>query len=103
LAGVQQMQESLYQKIRQGGLSIDQQKKLIGSLIHLDIQGDPAWESVQTRCHAIFELEYVAHTYYTHMHTLCCENTNAHCRFTISTVRLASIHCCELMLSSVKY
>jgi hypothetical protein len=48
------MQESLYQKIRQGGLSIDQQKKLIGSLIHLDIQGDPAWESVQTRCHAIF-------------------------------------------------
>jgi hypothetical protein len=48
-AGVQQMQEHLYQKIRQGGLSIEQQKKLIGSLIHLDIQGDPAWESVQTR------------------------------------------------------
>jgi len=48
-AGVQQMREHLYQKIRQGGLSIEQQKKLIGSLIHLDIQGDPAWESVQTR------------------------------------------------------
>jgi hypothetical protein len=44
------MQEHLFQKIRQGGLSIEQQKKLIGSLIHLDIQGDPAWESVQTRC-----------------------------------------------------
>lgn len=63
--GVQQMQEQLYQKVRQGGLSIDQQKKLIGSLIHLDIQGDPAWESVQTRYRLTFELMEnckVAHT-----------------------------------------
>ena len=55
-AGVQQMKEILYTKIRQGVLSIDQQKKLIGSLVQLEREGDPAWESVQTRYRLTFQL-----------------------------------------------
>jgi len=54
--GVQQMKEVLYAKIRQGALSIDQQKKLIGSLVQLEKEGDPAWESVQTRYRLTFQL-----------------------------------------------
>jgi len=55
-AGVTQMKEILYTKIRQGVLSIDQQKKLIGSLVQLEREGDPAWESVQTRYRLTFQL-----------------------------------------------
>lgn len=55
-AGVQHMKEILYAKIRQGVLSIDQQKKLIGSLVQLEREGDPAWESVQTRYRLTFQI-----------------------------------------------
>jgi len=54
--GVQAMKEVLYTKIRQGVLSVDQQKKLIGSLVQLEREGDPAWESVQTRYRMTFQL-----------------------------------------------
>jgi len=54
--GVQTMKEDLYQRIRQGVLSIEQQKKLIGCLVQLEKDGDPAWESVQTRYRLTFQL-----------------------------------------------
>ena len=49
--GVQQMKLRLGSKLREGGLSVEQQKKLIGSLTQLDLDTDqdPAWECVQTR------------------------------------------------------
>ena len=54
--GVLQMKEVLYRKVRQEVLSIEQQKKLIGSLVQLERDGDPAWESVQTRYRLTFQL-----------------------------------------------
>ena len=55
-AGVQQMKMTLSSKLREGNLSVEHQKKLIGSLTQLDVEGDPAWESVQTRYRLTFEL-----------------------------------------------
>ena len=45
------MKLRLGSKLREGGLSVEQQKKLIGSLTQLDLDTDqdPAWECVQTR------------------------------------------------------
>jgi len=56
--GVQQMKLRLGSKLREGGLSVEQQKKLIGSLTQLDLDTDqdPAWECVQTRYRLTFEL-----------------------------------------------
>ncbi len=54
--GVLQMKEVLYRKVRQEVLPIEQQKKLIGSLVQLEKDGDPAWESVQTRYRLTFQL-----------------------------------------------
>jgi len=56
-AGVQLMKETLTQKLREGDLTVEQQKKLIGSLTQLDtVDGDPAWECVQTRYRVTYEL-----------------------------------------------
>ena len=55
--GVAAMREGLARKLREGGLSVEQQKKLIGSLTQLDgVDGDPAWECVQTRYRGIYEV-----------------------------------------------
>lgn len=56
-AGVAVMRETLTRKLREGGVTVEQQKKLIGSLTQLDsVEGDPAWECVQTRYRTTFEL-----------------------------------------------
>ena len=54
--GVQQMQGVLSAKLREGALTVEQQKKLIGSLTQLEVEGDPAWECVQTKYRLTFEL-----------------------------------------------
>jgi len=54
--GVQQMKQTLSSKLREGNLTVEQQKKLIGSLTQLEFEGDPAWECVQTRYRLTFEL-----------------------------------------------
>jgi len=54
--GVQQMKVTLSTKLREGLLTVEQQKKLIGSLTQLEMDGDPAWESVQTKYRLTFEL-----------------------------------------------
>ena len=53
--GVQQMKGLLSAKLREGALTVEQQKKLIGSLTQLEIEGDPAWECVQTKYRLTFE------------------------------------------------
>jgi hypothetical protein len=51
------MRTSLSRRLREGGLAVEQQKKLLGSLAQLDgVEGDPAWEAVQTRYRLTFEL-----------------------------------------------
>ena len=54
--GVQQMKVTLTSKLREGSLPVETQKKLIGSLMQLDTEGDPAWECVQTKYRLTFEL-----------------------------------------------
>jgi len=54
--GVLAMKEQLVSKLRGGSLSVEQQKKLIGSLTQLEVEGDPAWESVQTRYRLTYEV-----------------------------------------------
>ena len=46
----------LTSKLREGSLPVETQKKLIGSLMQLDTEGDPAWECVQTKYRLTFEL-----------------------------------------------
>jgi len=56
-AGVKEMRETLTRRLREGGATVEQQKKLIGCLTQLDsVEGDPAWECVQTRYRVTFEL-----------------------------------------------
>jgi len=54
--GVASLKDTVIKKLREGTLSVEQQKKLIGSLVQLEVEGDPAWECVQTRYRVISEL-----------------------------------------------
>jgi len=54
--GVARLKEIVREKLGEGNLSVEQQKKLIGSLVQLDVEGDPAWACVQTRYRVISEM-----------------------------------------------